>query len=181
MTPFSGLKIRTEAAETEVLLGATAAEAEAALRSVATDVDAGHQMLFAFENSVQVSLDDGAVAALEVALRHGPTSVHIGDVDLVSSPAADVLPVFTRLNDGEILSEGALDPIFMNLGVAVWRRFSEDDVALERAERLPSAEEDYGSLEAFEQAFDDEYEQARWLESALICTREYLEAYRQFE
>lgn len=177
--PFKGAVITVGSTEVSIPLGATGTDIAEKLATICTDIEVSPEIIYALENSLQIHLANGAVAAIEIGLKEGPESVLCLGRDYVREQGNDIIASLEEDNGGEIL----LGDVYMDKGIAIWRPSNPDELIEEYEELLSddSWEEEFDSRSEYEEYYREEIQAAQYLSAVLIGTAAYFESYREIQ
>ncbi|MDO4259576.1 MAG: hypothetical protein Q4C87_08665 [Actinomycetaceae bacterium] len=177
--PFKGAVITVGSTEVSIPLGAAGTDIAEKLTSVCTDIEVSPEIIYALENSLQIHLANGAVAAIEIYLKEGPSSVHCLGRDYVHDLGNDIISDLEKVSSGDTL----FADVYIDCGIAIWRPVDPAELTEEYEELLSddSWEGEFDSLSEFEEYYRGEIHRAQYLSAVLIGTAAYFESYREIQ
>ncbi|MDO5098037.1 MAG: hypothetical protein Q4D85_04695 [Corynebacterium sp.] len=161
--------ISVEDKQVSFALGSPVAPVVEALKELFDDVSCEDNLVYAAENAFQIETQGDCVVSTQWSLRDVPfESVVIADIDFISTPAKEIAPALAQLETEQVVHAEGEEPVYIGLGIAPWRRFTEEDVEQERQDYIDDDAEDL---------YLEELEKARYYESVLVGTPEYMQNY----
>ncbi|AKK06157.1 hypothetical protein CMUST_09205 [Corynebacterium mustelae] len=169
VTSSREVAISSEDKQVSFVLGSSVASVVEALKELFDDVCCKNNLVYAAENAFQIEAKGDRVVSAQWSLRDVPfESVVIAGIDFISTPAKEIALALAQLETEQVVHAEGEEPAYIGLGIAPWRRFSEEDVEQER--------QDYIDDDALD-LYLEELEKARYYESVLVGTPEYMRNY----